>query len=106
MTDRDYRPKYKWRETWPGETGLDGEPLQDFQGWDGDVSVGRIRLEDAGPMKGKWQWSGHGSQKGIRKRLLPHQGYVATAREASRMVEDYYERLLRHNGMKGSQDVD
>jgi hypothetical protein len=41
-----------------------------------------------------------------KAKLLPHQGYVATAREASRTVEDYYERLLRHNGMKGSPDVD
>jgi hypothetical protein len=99
----EYRPKYKWRETWPGETGRDGNALQDFQGWDGETPVGRIRLEDAGPMEGKWQWSGHGSRRGIKKRLLPHQGYAATAREASRMVEDYYELLLRHNGMKDSQ---
>ena len=102
----EYRPKYKWRETWPGETGRDAKALQDFQGWDGETPVGRIRLEDAGPMEGKWQWSGHGSKRGIKKRLLPHQGYVATARDASRVVEDYYERLLRHNGMKGSQDVE
>jgi hypothetical protein len=100
----DYRPKYKWRETWPGETGLDGTPLQDFQGWVGDVPVGRIRLEDAGPMKVTWQWSGHGGR--VRQRLTPHQGYAATAREASRMVEDYYERLLRYNGMRGGQDVE
>lgn len=31
MTKSDYQPKYKWRETWPGETGLDGKQLQDFQ---------------------------------------------------------------------------
>jgi hypothetical protein len=94
----DYHPKYKWKPTWPGETGLDGKLLQDFLGLDGTVPVGRIRLEEAGPMKGKWQWNGHGPMK--VKRHLPHQGYVATAREASRMAEDYYDRLLEHNGIK------
>ena len=102
----EYRPKYKWRETWPGETGRDAKALQDFQGWDGETPVGRIGLDYAGPMSGMWNWCGPGSKRGIKKRLLPHQGYVATAREASRVVEDYYERLLRHNGMKGSQDVE
>jgi hypothetical protein len=72
-------------------------PLQDFQGWDGKVSVGRIRLENAGPKHGQWQWSGHGPE--VKERLLPHQGFEPTAREASRMAEDYYDRLIEHNGM-------
>lgn len=93
-----YQPRYKWRDTWPGETGLDGKPLQDFQGWDEGTAVGRIRLEEAGPMKGKWQWAGHGGR--VKERLLPSVGYSDTAREASRLAEDYYERLLAHNGLQ------
>ena len=98
MTKSDYQPKYKWRETWPGETGLDGKQLQDFQGWDGETPVGRIRLEESGPKRGSWQWSGHGPR--VRQRLVPHQGFEQSARDASRMAEDYYDRLLEHNGLK------
>jgi hypothetical protein len=86
-----YKPKYRWKETWPGDTGLDGKSLQDFQGWDDKTAVGRIRLEEAGPMQGKWQWSGHGPEV---RRHLPHQGYVDTACEACRMAEEYYEKLM------------
>lgn len=104
MTD-PYRPLYPWQPTWPGETGLDGKPLQDFVGIDRGEHIGRIRLEIGGPMGGKWQWSGQGPVR-IPKRILPHQGYCATAREASRMVEDYYHRLMWHNGLRGSEDVE
>jgi hypothetical protein len=36
----------------------------------------------------------------VRERLQPHQGFEPTAREASRMAEDYYDRLLEHNGLR------
>jgi len=55
MTDN--QPQYKWRITWPDEGDADSWKT-DFMGWDGDTPVGRIRLETAGPKKGKWQWSG------------------------------------------------
>ena len=69
----------------------------DFCGWDGEIRVGRIRYEPHGPKKDFWQWSGHGGRVG--ERLTPHQGYVPTAREASRKVEEYYCQLMAHNGM-------
>ncbi|WP_245500765.1 hypothetical protein [Rhizobium sp. BK251] len=100
MMEDEYKPKYRWGRTWPGENGLDGKPLQDFIGFDGEVIIGRIRLEDSGPLKGQWQWSGQGPFRGIKKRLLPHQGYAETAREASRMAEDYYHQLLALNGLR------
>lgn len=65
--------------------------------------IGRIRLELGGPMNGKWQWSGQGPVR-IPRRILPQQGYCDTAREASRMVEEYYHALMRHNGRRGSKD--
>jgi hypothetical protein len=90
-----------WRETWPGETGLHVKSLQDFKAGMGKCQSGASELK----MQARsWQWRGHGGR--VRQRLTPHQGYVATAREASRMAEDYYERLMRHNGMKGNHDVD
>jgi hypothetical protein len=98
-----YVPLYKWRETWPGETDHSGEPLRDFIGIDGEMIIGRIRFESHGPTANLWQWSGQGK---VRLRLLPHQGYCQTPREAARMVEDYYHRLMRHNDLRGSRDVD
>lgn len=101
----EYKPLYRWQETWPQDRDRDGNRLRDYVGRDGDITVGRIRFEDAGPMKGKWQWNGGGPIYGLRVgRLLPQQGYCETAREASRMVEEYYHRLMRHNGKRGSKD--
>ncbi|KAA0698527.1 hypothetical protein DTW90_12020 [Neorhizobium sp. P12A] len=70
----------------------------DFQGWDGDTQVGRIRYEANGPKQGYWQWSGHGPA--VRERLLPHQGYEKTPRAAAAKAEEYYDRLLAHNGLE------
>ena len=92
----EYQPRYKWRVTWPDEGDKDSWQT-DFCGWDGEIRVGRIRYEPHGPKKDFWQWSGHGGRVG--ERLTPHQGYVPTAREASRKVEEYYCQLMAHNGM-------
>lgn len=92
-------PKYKWRKTWPDPGDRDSWET-DFQGWDGDIPVGRIRFEPQGPMKDTWQWSGHGPIHGLTKaRLLPQQGYEKTARLAAAKAEDYYDRLMAHNGL-------
>ncbi|MBY5325227.1 hypothetical protein [Rhizobium leguminosarum] len=46
-----YQPKYKWRETWPGEGP------QDFSGFDGELSFGRIQLDQTSHGKtGMWKW--------------------------------------------------
>lgn len=94
MTD-DLKPKYKWRITWPDPNDRDSW-LTDFQSWDGDVPVGRIRFEAQGPLKDMWQWSGHGPHKRVKERLLPQQGYEKSARLAVAKAEDYYD-LLVHN---------
>jgi hypothetical protein len=88
---------YRWRKTWPDEGDRDSWET-DFCGWDGETRVGRIRFEANGPMKGKWQWSGHGPDR-IAARLTPHQGYEPTPRKAAAMAEDYYERLMAVNGL-------
>jgi hypothetical protein len=90
--------QYEWRVTWPGRGDAESHKT-DFCGWDGEVLIGRIRFEPGGPVKGLWQWSGQGPE--VRERLLPHQGYEETARKAAWMVEDYYERLIAHNGDDG-----
>lgn len=97
--------KYKWRVTWPDLADADSHKT-DFQGWDGDIPVGRIRFEPQGLKKDLWQWSGHGPKRGLSKgRLTPHQGYEKTAREAAAKAEDYYERLMEYNGLKAGKAV-
>lgn len=96
----EYQPLYRWQKTWPDE-GDRASWETDFSGWDGDICVGRIRFETNGKMKDKWQWSGGGPHHGLKNgRILPQQGYVDTPREASRLVEEYYHRLMAHNDMK------
>lgn len=96
------KPRYPWRITWPDPGDADSHK-KDFMGWDGETPIGRIRLEEQGLKKNHWQWSGHGPLEGIRKRLLPQQGYCLLAREAAACVEDYYERLMAANGLKTSR---
>lgn len=86
------KPRYRWRETWPGEDKID------YAGWDGDRQFGRIRLETNGPTKGLWRWS-IAHVDGVKRYLMPHNGYEKSARLAAAKVEDNYERLMEHNGI-------
>jgi hypothetical protein len=95
-----YKPLYKWRGTKIDET--DRPTDLDWLGYDGAVIIGRIRFESGGPKGGEWQWSGLGPQ--VRQRVVPHQGFEAEPREAMQKVEEYYHRLMRHNGRRGSKD--
>jgi len=83
----EYQPRYKWRETWPGEES------QDFIGYDGEDVVGRIRLDKTTHGKsGMWQWNG-GFAAWVRKRIMPQHGWAETAREASRLAEQHHDKL-------------
>lgn len=87
-----YEPKYKWRETWPGEG------RQDFTGYDGDDIVARIRLDTTTSDRiGLWRWNG-GFAFWIRQRIMPQQGWEETPCEASRRAEDHYNRLKALHG--------
>ncbi|MBW9052297.1 hypothetical protein JNB85_07690 [Rhizobium mesosinicum] len=87
-----YEPKYKWRETWPGEG------RQDFTGYDGDDIVGRIRLDTTTSDKiGLWRWNG-GFASWIRERIMPQQGWEENPREASRRAEEHHDRLKALHG--------
>jgi len=49
----DFRLKYPWRETWPGEG------KQDFAGEDGRDIVARIQLDTTTSGKSNWwRWNG------------------------------------------------
>src|SRR4051794_24497593 len=101
MTPVEPQLKYKWRVTWPDPADADSHKT-DFCGWDGDIRVGRIRQEPHGLQKDLWHWTGGGPDRGVRQRLLPHEGFEPTARVAAHKVEDYYDRLMANNGMRGS----
>ncbi|WP_026283340.1 hypothetical protein [Rhizobium sp. 2MFCol3.1] len=98
MPDR-YQPLYHWRRTKLDEND---EPRDsDWSGYDGEIGIGRIQLQEHGPTKGKWHWAAHGPH--VRHRHTPHTGYEAEGREAMRMVEEYYHALMAANGLKGSR---
>jgi hypothetical protein len=99
MEPQQLSPRYKWRKTWPDEADRDSWKT-DFQGWDGDIPVGRVRYEENGPKKGLWQWSGDGPP--LCQRFLPHQGYEGDPRVAALRAEDYYNRLVAYNGLDDS----
>lgn len=87
-----YLPRYKWRETWPGEGH------QDFVGWDGEESFGRIQLDTTTHnRKGMWKWNvTHISW--VRRHPAKHGGWADNAREASRHVEELYDTLKLMHG--------
>ncbi|WP_320188614.1 hypothetical protein RMS29_027450 (plasmid) [Agrobacterium rosae] len=87
------QPRYRWRETWPGENH------EDYLGWDGDRSFGRIMLETHGTMRRKWRWS-ISHMDGAKKTILPHNGWVDHPRVAAAKVEQLYERIAALNGLR------
>ncbi|TBE49226.1 hypothetical protein ELH06_08650 [Rhizobium ruizarguesonis] len=89
-----YQPIYKWRETWPGEGH------QDFSGFDGEQSFGRIQLDQTSHGKmGMWKWN-ITHVPWVREHIVPHSGWEATSREACRRVEEQYEKLLELHGRR------
>ena len=92
----DYQPKHKWRRTKIDDNDVPTD--NDWYGYDGEIDVGRVQLQPHAPMKGQWMWSANGPR--VPNRLLPHQGFEREGREAMRKVEEYYDRLLAHNGLR------
>lgn len=91
-SDDEYKPRYQWRETWPGESE------QDFSGYDAEELFGRIQVDTTTSGKEHlWRWNG-GFASWVRQRIMPQQGWAATAREASRMVEEHYANLKEMHG--------
>ncbi|WP_427146969.1 hypothetical protein [Rhizobium leguminosarum] len=92
----EYQPVYKWRETWPGEG------RQDFSGFDGEQSFGRIQLDNLTSSRlGMWKWN-ITHIPWVRKQIVPHSGWEETTREACRRVEEHYEKLKAMRGRQAS----
>jgi len=79
-----YQPKYKWRRTKLDDNDVPTD--SDWSGYDGEVVWGGSRFR-------------YGLKKDFWLRHLPHQGYQDEGREAMRIVEGYYDRLLEYNGI-------
>ncbi|KIP99344.1 hypothetical protein RU07_20650 [Agrobacterium tumefaciens] len=95
-----YQPKYQWKQT---QIDANDPPTPfDWSGYDGDECVGRIRKELHGPTKGKWQWAGRYSSRCKGSPPTPNTGWVANARIATRMCEEYWDRCRRLMKKRGS----
>jgi hypothetical protein len=90
-----YQPKYAWKRTQLDEN--DPPTDLDWQGFDSDGYVGRIRKETNGPTKGKWQWSGGYPRTHGGRPPTPNTGWVETARQATQKCEEYWD--LAHKVM-------
>lgn len=86
------KPRYQWRETWPGEGH------RDYRGWDADRPFGRIMHEPGGPTKDLWRWSINYID-GVKKHVTPHNGWEKSPRLAAQKVEDAYEAACELNGL-------
>lgn len=88
----EWQKKYEWKRTWPGELDLNGKPFEDYSCFDGQYA-GRIRLEASNLQKGQWHWAGAYPNPMRGSPLMPNAGYCATAAEAAKAVEEYWDAM-------------
>nr|CAD6411263.1 hypothetical protein REQ54_00855 [Rhizobium sp. Q54] len=84
-----WQKKYRWTRTWGDELDLDGKPREDFVGWDDEVIIGRIYLDRQTLKAGKWRWAIQYPEGG--KPFMPNTGWLPTAAEAARHVEEAWD---------------
>jgi hypothetical protein len=85
-----YQPRYTWKRT---EIDDKDPPTDlDWIGMDGVLPIGRIRKELHGPTKGQWHWAGWWPKTHKGAPPLPNAGYSDSARLATQMVEEYWDR--------------
>lgn len=96
--DEKYQRRHMWIRTWGTETGLNGQPHEDYSCIVEGEIVGRISAQYAGPTKGTFKWDG-GHSRRIRVNVLPQGGYAPDVHEAARKVEEHYDLLRQEAGM-------
>ncbi|HEV7251441.1 MAG TPA: hypothetical protein VGN93_31070 [Shinella sp.] len=87
-----WQKKYRWSRTWGDERGFDGKLHEDYAGYDGEDNIGRIYLDRQTLKAGKWFWAGQ-HPKGSGRPIMPHSGWLPTAGEAARQVEEYWDKM-------------
>jgi hypothetical protein len=68
---------------------LNGLPHEDYVGYDGDVQIGRIYLDQQTLKAGRWYWSIQYPKAG--KPYQPKFSWETTAAEAAKSVEDLWD---------------
>ena len=87
------QPSYRWRRTWSGNAD------DDFIGFDGDQSIGRIFRIDHIQQKDKWFWL-LGYPGSRLRRECPASGWELTMRQAACRVERCYKAVIDLNRAK------
>lgn len=82
---------------------MNGLPHEDYSGYDGDQYIGRIYLDQQSLKAGEWRWAG-GRPKGCRSMTLPNAGWLPTSAEAAKMVEDYWDAMLKKKDADHGRD--
>jgi hypothetical protein len=89
-----WQKKYRWSRTWPDDRDRHGNVPEDYVGFDGEVNIGRIYLDDQTLKAGQWRWAGQ-YPTGCRTWIMPNNGWMPTASDAARVVEEYWDAMLR-----------
>ena len=96
----DWQKKYRWTRTWGKEPGLNGEPHEDFAGYDGDQIIGRTYLDQQTLKAGKFFWAAYMPKSTPPlPTILPHSGWLPTSAEAAKRVEDYWDAAKGRAGL-------
>ncbi|WP_029620596.1 hypothetical protein [Pseudorhizobium marinum] len=88
-----WQKKYRWTRTWGDEIGLDRKSHEDYVGWDGDVQIGRIYLDQQTLKATQWHWAIQYPKGG--KPWQQNSGWEETAAEAAKMVEECWDEQTR-----------
>lgn len=71
---------------------MDGRRHEDYAGYDGEENIGRIYLDRQTLKAGQWFWAGQ-HPKGTVRPIMPHSGWLPTAADAARQVEEYWDKM-------------
>lgn len=85
MARNDWKRKYRWVLTWPGEEA------EDWSAYDDGLYIGRVSRDKTSLKKGTFMWSGGCSEWWGFQRPMPHSGRADEAWQAAKAVEDWYD---------------
>lgn len=90
----DWKRKYHWVLTWPGEE------KEDWCAFHVGLLIGRVARDKTSPipLRGTFTWNGNCSEWWGFKRFMPQNGRCAEAWEAAKAIEDWYDAGLERSG--------
>lgn len=93
----EYKPRYRWRATAP-------ETVNQFSGYDQGMCFGRIYVMQGGVSDGQWWWTMNHPDLSPDF-YIGKSGLEETAREASRRVEEMYDKAKAENWLLSKQSA-